>query len=198
MYAYFKGKIATVSPEGIILENHGIGYHIKTTEETRNRLLSMGGEVKVHTYTYVKEDAFQLYGFLSEEELELFKKMITVSGIGPKGAMAILSVLPVDTLLFAIISGDSKAISKAPGIGAKTAQRLILDLKDKVSAEDILPAGETQEMPVHTDSLARKEAVEALVALGYSQSEAARAVNEIKDGDLNAEAYLKQSLKYLF
>jgi len=198
MYAYFKGKIATVSPEGIILENHGIGYHIKTTEETRNRLLSMGGEVKVHTYTYVKEDAFQLYGFLSEEELELFKKMITVSGIGPKGAMAILSVLPVDALLFAIISGDSKAISKAPGIGAKTAQRLILDLKDKVSAEDILPAGETQEMPVHTDSLARKEAVEALVALGYSQSEAARAVNEIKDGDLNAEAYLKQSLKYLF
>lgn len=198
MYAYFKGKIATVSPEGIILENHGIGYHIKTTEETRNRLLSMGGEVKVHTYTYVKEDAFQLYGFLSEEELELFKKMITVSGIGPKGAMAILSVLPVDALLFAIISGDSKAISKAPGIGAKTAQRLILDLKDKVSAEDILPAGETQEMPVHTDSLARKEAVEALVALGYSQSEAARAVNEVKDGDLDAEAYLKQSLKYLF
>lgn len=198
MYAYFKGKIATVSPEGIILENHGIGYHIKTTEETRNRLLSMGGEVKVHTYTYVKEDAFQLYGFLSEEELELFKKMITVSGIGPKGAMAILSVLPVDALLFAIISGDSKAISKAPGIGAKTAQRLILDLKDKVSAEDILPAGETQEMPVHTDSIARKEAVEALVALGYSQSEAARAVNEVKDGDLDAEAYLKQSLKYLF
>ena len=198
MYAYFKGKIATVSPEGIILENHGIGYHIKTTEETRNRLLSMGGEVKVHTYTYVKEDAFQLYGFLSEEELELFKKMITVSGIGPKGDMAILSVLPVDALLFAIISGDSKAISKAPGIGAKTAQRLILDLKDKVSAEDILPAGETQEMPVHTDSIARKEAVEALVALGYSQSEAARAVNEVKDGDLDAEAYLKQSLKYLF
>ena len=161
-----------------------------------------------YTYTYVKEDAFLLYGFLSRSDLEMFKLCITVSGIGPKGALAILSVMDADSLRFAIMSGDARAISKAPGVGARTAQRLILELKDKISIDDTLisreiAAGGAEGIltagSLHIDSEKKKEAVEALVALGYGQAESLKAVNAIEDVEnIDSGAILKAALKKLF
>ena len=139
-----------------------------------------------------------LFGFISKEELELFKKMISVSGIGPKGALAILSALPFEDLVFAIISGDAKSISKAQGIGAKTAQRLILELKDKLSAESVSAIEAEAGDVSFTEQSAIKEAIEACVALGYSYQEAARALKDIKDDSLSTEEYVKLALKRLF
>ena len=132
MYAYISGKLEGVAEDAVIIDNHGIGYQILVPSSTLDRLPSVGGEVKVYTYLQVREDAMVLFGFLTKEELELFKRLITVTGIGPKGALAILSTLSVDDLRFAILSGDAKAIAAAPGIGVKTAQRVILDLKDRM------------------------------------------------------------------
>ena len=127
MYAYFIGRVTEYTADGIVLEANNVGYNIKVTGETREILASRDGEVKVYTYTYVKEDTLSLFGFLTREELSLFEKMLTVSGIGPKGALAILAALPYDALIYAILTGDAKSISKAQGIGSKTAQRLIID-----------------------------------------------------------------------
>ena len=139
-----------------------------------------------------------LYGFLSKDDLEIFKLLITVSGIGPKGGLAILSTLPADDLRFAILSGDSKAISKAPGIGAKTAQRVILDLKDKLSLEEAfeLKSEHVSRQNENGSSGVKNEAVQALVALGYASSEALKALNgiEITD-DMDVETLLKAALK---
>ena len=162
------------------------------------RLPGIGEEVRLYTYTYVKEDAFLLYGFLSRSDLEMFKLCITVSGIGPKGALAILSVMDADDLRFAIMSGDAKAISRAPGVGARTAQRLILELKDKLSLEDAFEQKLAKnDNPVQNKAKgAKNEAIEALVALGYSSSEALKALNgiEITD-DTDVEDILKAALK---
>ena len=137
MYAYFIGKITYMTADSVVLEVNNIGYNIKVSAQTIQNLGHLSGEVKLYTYTYVKEDALGLFGFLTREELELFKMMLTVNGIGPKGALSILSTLSVDTLRFAILSGDAKSIAKAPGVGAKSAERLIIDLKDKINAEDV-------------------------------------------------------------
>ncbi|HBA70400.1 MAG TPA: Holliday junction branch migration protein RuvA, partial [Lachnospiraceae bacterium] len=136
MIAYMKGKIADISEDNLVLEVNGIGYNIRISSGTAGLLPGIGEEVKIYTYTYVREDAFLLYGFLTRDDLEIFRRLITVNGIGPKGGLAILSVMTADDLRFAILSGDSKAIAKAPGIGKKTAERVILDLRDKVSIEE--------------------------------------------------------------
>ncbi len=198
MYAYLIGHVTEYNAEGIVIEANQIGWNVKVSEETKNLLSTRTGEVKVFTYTYVKEDCLSLFGFLSKEELELFKKMISVSGIGPKGALAILSALPFEDLVFAIISGDSKSISKAQGIGAKTAQRLILELKDKLSAESVSAVVSEVNETSGVAHTAKQEAIEACVALGYSYPEAARALKEIKDDSLTTEEYVKIALKKLF
>ena len=182
MYAYFIGKIVSIQQDSVVMEVNHIGYNIKVSSGTIQNLGHMSGELKLYTYTYVKEDTLNLYGFLTREELELFKQMITVNGIGPKGALAILSTMTVDALRFAILAGDSKSIAKSPGIGAKTAERLIIDLKDKINTEDVfrpntddgISGAVTMEYP------ARKEAIEALTALGYSASESMKAVNAVE------------------
>ncbi len=198
MYAYFKGHVTEYTMDGIVLETNQIGRNIKVSEETK-RLLSMReGEVKIYTYTYVKEDCFSLFGFLTKEELELFKKMISVSGIGPKGALAILSALSFDDLVFAILSGDAKSIAKAQGIGSKTAQRLILELKDKLSHDNVLQAVTNEVDSVSLQQEPLREAIEACVALGYSYQEAARVMKEIKEENLTTEEYVKNALKKLF
>ena len=133
MYAYFKGIIAQKEENGLILEVNQIGYHIFMPGSMLDALPGVGQEAMIHTYTYVKEDAMQLYGFLSRDDLALFKMLITVSGIGPKGGLAVLSTLSADDLRFAILSEDAKAIARAPGIGAKTAQKVVIELKDKIS-----------------------------------------------------------------
>lgn len=202
MIAYVKGVIDSITDDTVVVDVGGIGYNIKISDSTARLLPSIGHEVKMYTYTLVREDAFSLYGFLGRDDLEIFKKCITVNGIGPKGALAILSVMDANALRIAIVTGDAKAIAKAPGIGAKTAERLILDLKDKVSIEEALYGGfdnSSKGSVTSLESAAQKEAVEALVALGYSQSESTKAVRSVEDADqMEAGALLKVALKNLF
>ena len=155
----------------------------------------------VHTYLNVREDAMQLFGFLTGDELEVFRLLITVNGIGPKGGLGILSALSADELRFAVMAGDVKAITAAPGIGKKTAERLILDLKDKLKMEDILER-QPEEADLRSGTVGndvQTEAVEALVSLGYGSAESLRAVREAvkenQETELGAEALLKIALK---
>lgn len=198
MYAYFKGKIAAKEPDLVIVEVNGVGYNIRISAGTASLLPPVGEEAKLYTYTSVREDAITLYGFLTKDDLDMFRLLIGVNGIGPKGGQSILSVMSPDDLRFAIVSGDAKMIARAPGIGAKTAQRIILDMRDKVSLEDTLH-GEAEAVRLDASvSDSAREAVEALTALGYGMTEAARAVKEVKGADQMAvEDILKASLKYL-
>lgn len=202
MFAYIKGEIAEITEDNVVLDVGGIGYNVNISARVAQSLPGIGSEIKLHTYTLVREDAFSLYGFLTRADLDIFKKCITVNGIGPKGALAILSVMDADALRYAILSGDAKAISKAPGIGGKTAERLILDLKDKVSYDDTMISMEIAgRNPVAqgADEGPMKEAVEALVALGYGQTESLKAVNQVPDaGNMDSSQLLKAALKYLF
>ena len=186
MYAYLNGIIADIEEDNCIIDVNDIGYNVQISGQTMTRLPGIGERVKLYTYTNVKEDALQLYGFLSKADLEMFKKCITVSGIGPKGALGLLSAMDADDLRFAIISQDVKAISKAPGIGKRTAERLILELKDKLAIDDTMVQKEMdayQGGNIAIDDAQKKEAVEALVALGYGQSESLKAVNAVPGGE---------------
>ena len=157
----------------------------------------IGATVKIYTYTSVREDAFNLFGFLSKDDLEIYKKLITVNGIGPKGALSILSAMSADDLRVAILSGDAKAISKAPGIGNKSAERIILDLKDKIQISGISSDSDvalTSGSVLNSD--ARNEALEAMTSLGYSPSEALKAVKQVNiTEDMDSGAILKLALK---
>lgn len=202
MIAYIKGIVEDISEDNVVLDVHDVGYNVKISLDTVGRLPGVGEMVKLYTYTLVKEDAFQLYGFLTRDELELFKLCITVSGIGPKGAQAILSVMDPDSLRFAIMSGDVKMISKAPGVGKRTAERLILELKGKISMEDTAIG---KDIASHGGSVAaadseqKREAVEALVSLGYGQAESLKAVNAIEGiENMDSGAILKAALKKMF
>ncbi len=200
MIGFVKGRIDEITEDNVVVDIGGIGCNVKISGETAEQLSGINEEVKLYTYTCVREDSFQLYGFLTRDDLEIFKKLITVNGIGPKGGLAILSVMSADNLRFAIISGDAAAIAKAPGIGKKTAERVILDLKDKVSIEDTFVSGKmTQSNEKTADNQAKKEAVEALTALGYSASDALRAVNMVSfEEGMSVETILKLALKNMF
>ncbi len=206
MYAYVKGTLEEITEDAVVVEAGGIGYNIRVSTTTAELLPSPGSEIKIYTYTLVREDALSLYGFLTRDDLEIFKKLITVNGIGPKGGLAILSVMSADALRFAIMAGDAKSIAKAPGIGSKTAERVILDLRDKVSLEDTLrglgePVGgpESAAAGAGADNVMKREAIEALVALGYSASDATAAVKRVEvTGDATVESILKSALKLMF
>lgn len=202
MIAFVKGQIEDISEENVVVDVGNIGINIKISARTSSLLPGIGRQVKLFTYTLVREDALQLYGFLTQDDLFIFKKLITVNGIGPKGGLAILSVMSADELRFAILSGDAAAIARAPGVGKKTAERVILDLKDKISLEDTLIHKETQisgEDVLSTGDKARNEAVEALIALGYSSSDALRAVKSVEGGEsMDVEKLLKLALKNMF
>lgn len=202
MYAYLNGILVDIEEDNCIIDVNDIGYNVQISGQTMTRLPGIGERVKLFTYTNVKEDALQLYGFLSKADLEMFKKCITVSGIGPKGALGLLSAMNADDLRFAIISQDVKAISKAPGIGKRTAERLILELKDKLAIDDAMINKEInayQGGTIVIDDAQKKEAVEALVALGYGQTESLKAVNAVPDAEnMDAGALLKAALKKLF
>ena len=163
-------------------------------------LPTRGEEIKIYTYLYVKEDAFSLFGFPSRDELEMFKLLINVSGIGPKGGLAVLSVLSANDLRYAIVAEDVKTISKAPGVGSKTAKRLIIELKDKIDLEEVIENGFEQveaSNPVSgSNNRIRKEAADALVALGYSATEASKVLSGIEiTEDSDVERVLKAALK---
>lgn len=198
MYSYIKGRLTELEEDRIVVEAGGIGYNVYTTAQTFHYLPSVGEEVKVYTYLHIREDAMILYGFLTKDDLRIFKLLIGVNGIGPKGALAILSVMTTDDLRFAVLGDDAKAISRAPGVGAKTAQRLILELKDKLSLEDAfeLKSEHVQQAAESSAKGAKNEAVQALVALGYSSSEALKAINGVEiDEDTDVEDILKAALK---
>lgn len=205
MIAFVNGILDEKRDLLAVIDVGGVGYNVNISAYTADRLPSKGEAVKLYTYMSVREDAMNLYGFLTRDELDFFKLLISISGIGPKGGQAILSVMTPDDLRFAILSGDSKAISKAPGVGKKTAERLVLELKDKISNDDIVmgKAGGSGDnsFPAGGDDTSQSEAVEALVSLGYGLSEASKAVRTvISAGDVNAddtEAILKLALKEL-
>ena len=180
MYAYFIGKITYLDNEQVILENNGIGYNIKMpTSDIMT--LSVDDEVKIYTYTAVREDAFWLYGFLSQEELNFYKLLLSVNGVGPKAALGILSNASPSDIKVSILAQDEKTLSKMPGIGAKTAARIIADLKGKIKPDDIL--AEVASVKSDSGSPAinsiKKEALDIVCALGMSSSDAMRAINSL-------------------
>lgn len=203
MIAYIKGKLEEVRPAAVIVETMGTGYEINVPGSMAEELQQhLHEEVKVHTYLQVREDGVALFGFTTRDALEVFKLLITVSGIGPKGALGILSAMSTDDLRFAVLAGDTKAISKCPGIGAKTAGKLILELKDKFKLEDAFeekweksaaPAGNQG-----AEESVRKDAIEALTSLGYAPSEAIKAVRAVAmTENMSTEDVLRLSLKQM-
>lgn len=202
MIAFVKGILDDILEDRVWLDNNGVGFEIYVPGSVIEELPPIGNEVKIYTYLHVREEILQLYGFLTSDELTMFKRLITVNGVGPKGALGILTVMDTDALRFAILSGDSKAIAKAPGIGAKTASKVILELKDKCDAEEFLSSQKETRNSNNPedamDKLAQKEAVEVLVALGYSSTEAVKAVRGVGvRSDMSVEEILKESLKNL-
>ena len=201
MIGYIKGQLTEVMEGTIIVENNGIGYEILVPLSVVDRMPSKGSEVKSYTYMHVREDAMQLFGFATRDDLDVFKLLITVSGIGPKGALGILGLMSADDIRFAVMAEDAKTISKAPGIGTKTARKLIIELKDKLNLKDViedaLDRGEkAAEVQEGTDKKIISDAVEALTALGYNASEAMRAVRMVEmTEDMTVEKLLKLSLK---
>ena len=203
MFAYVNGILESVEEGVAIVDVNGFGVNVYISGSTMDRLPGIGEAIKLYTYTNVKEDAFNLFGFLSKDELSLFKMLITINGIGPKGGLSIMSVMSPDDLRFAIIAGDTKSISSAPGIGKKTAERIVLELKDKikVSEDDMLGRGSVSAEDIVSDGAfpARDEAVAALVALGYNSAIAMKAVRKVLSSNPDAandtEVLLKQALK---
>ena len=200
MISYIRGELAAVQEQKAIVEAGGIGYGIYMSQQTLSMLPAVGEEVKIHTYLNVREDAMQLYGFLTGEDLQVFRLLIGVSGIGPKAGLNILSCLSPDELRFAVLAGDVKTISSAPGIG-KTAEKLILELKDKMSIEDVLEQaahGSEQSKEIEaTDTGMQAEAVQALTALGYGSAESLRAVKKVSVDCASVEDLLREALKNL-
>ena len=201
MIAYLKGIVAEVSQTRLVLDVNNVGYQIFISSREASEMPGRGEEVKIYTYLNVKEDAMQLFGFLSEDDLEMYKLLLNVNGIGPKAALGILSVLTADELRFAVLSDDAKTIARAPGVGGKTAQKLILELKDKLSLEEAF-----EKKLAHTEAVsgksgisdAKAEAVQALTALGYSGSDALKAVRRSGAADdADVEEILKLALKQM-
>ena len=205
MISYIKGPLTAIEEDVIVVEAGGVGMGIHVPLSVLDRLPGIGREVTVYTYFQVREDAMSLYGFLNRQDRDMFRQLIGVNGVGPKAALGILSTMTPDDLRMAIVTGDAKAISRAPGIGPKTAQRLILDLKDKISMEEVLgnlalPCDGGASAALGTASMgeAAKEAVQALVALGYSNMEANKAVKQVEVTEtMTAEDVQKASLRYL-
>lgn len=197
MISYIKGELTEISEDSIVVESAGVGYHIMVPASLFRELPAVGRQVKIYTHFQVKEDSVSLYGFFSREDVRIFRMLIGVSGIGPKGALGILSVLSPDDLRFAVLAEDVAAISKAPGIGKKTAQKCIIELKDKLSLEEAveLKMAHGQSLAAGADEDPRDEAMQALVALGYSASDAMRAVKAAQ-GD-TVEELIKSALKQM-
>lgn len=201
MISYIKGELTEVFEDTVVVETNGIGYNIRVPGSVLDRLPYVGSSVRIYTYLYVKEDAMNLFGFLNRDDLSVFKLLLNVSGIGPKGALAILSTIGPDDLRFAVLSEDVKTISSAPGIGAKTAKRLIIELKDKLKLAEVFETALANKEKASSENdvlLARNEAVEALVALGYASAQAMKAVQQVENAEeKDSEQILKEALKKL-
>ncbi len=190
MYAFIQGLIESTGVGTVVLNCNGIGYEIYVSTETLNRLPVIGKAVKLYTYLHVREDAMELFGFLTMEEKEVYQLLISVSGVGPKVGLAIMSVFTPDSFIYAIINGDVKAISKAQGVGPKLAQRIILELKDRFKGYAV---SDDKEM-FTTMTSETNEAVEALTSLGYTVNEATKAVTGLEG---SVEQIVGEALKKL-
>ncbi len=197
MISYIRGTLEEISDSYFIIECGGIGYRVFVSGNTAAKYTQTGISVKIYTYMSVKEDGISLFGFSSMEELDIFQKLLSVSGVGPKAALGFLDTLNPTEIILAVISEDIKTLSRAPGIGKKTAQRVILDLKDKFKNMDFIESVNRESVggSVSVSSDAKYEAIEALAALGYSRSEALRAVNAVDAAGLTTEEILKGALK---
>ncbi len=202
MFAFIRGTLSDIDENIVIVENNGVGYGISSSMNTIRQLPSIGSEVKLNTKLIPKEDSLTLYGFYNKEELKMFELLLSVSGIGPKGALAILSNMTVSDIQFAVAGEDAKAFAACPGIGKKTAERAIIDLKDKVDIIGAFEAkitselsGKKQAAPLTT---VKEEVLEALVALGYSASNAARALDKMTITEsTTTEQLLSDTLKQM-
>ncbi len=209
MIASLTGLVELCREDGVILDVNGIGFDVKMGAEGIRRMAAVTEGELAHIYTYMsfgREGDVTLFGFTDREELSLFKKLITVSGIGPKGALSLLSAMSAEDLIFAILSGDSKAIARAPGIGKKTAERLVLDLHDKLELTTqeqtaAAAAGAEEQGDAELQTGAASEAAQALEALGYTRAEAAKAVRQAaaQEGmeDADTQAILAGALRFL-
>ncbi len=206
MIAYLKGELIQVVEDQLVLEVGQIGYNVCISAKTASSLPSCGRQIQIYTYTCVREDAFLLYGFLTKEELSLFRLILTVNGIGPKGALGILSSMGEHELKCAILAGDDKLIAKSPGIGPKTAARLILELKSKITIDDLTSdTSSTQEASESHDSLiftnakygkVKDEVMQALTSLGYSSTQVIKGMRQVKlTDDMKTEEVLKLVLR---
>lgn len=205
MISFIKGKLVHIYENVIIVENNGIGYEIFVPVSVIGNMPLVGSEVMIYTYMHVREDALQLFGFLDGDTLEIFKLLITVSGIGPKGAIGVLGTLSADDIRYAVMAEDAKTIAKAPGIGAKTASKVVIELKDKLKMRDVAENISSEidgQQSIFDDGGSKQavsDAIEALVSLGYSATEATKAVRKADAGDdVTVEELLKLSLKYLY
>lgn len=199
MIKYLNGILAEVDTDSIVVEVNGIGYGVNVPVSVIENVREIGSKIKIYTYMNVKEDDVSLYGFLTKDELDIFKRVISVSGIGPKGGLAILSTLSADDLRFAVLSDDAKAISKAQGIGLKTASKLILELKDKFDLQEAFEkkSNNVMQTSVRNNSEAQ-DAIEALVALGYSSTDALKAVRSLDiDENVSSGNIVKMALKVI-
>ena len=198
MIAYISGKLEEIYSDRIVVEAQGVGFEILTYDYVIRKLPSLHSDVKIVTYMDVKEDDMRLFGFLTPTEKDLFIKLISVSGIGPKGALSILDELGPDNLCAAIISGDHKAISKANGIGSKTAQKVVLELRDKLNLEGTIfdtSAAAAFDEDSESDI---SDSAQALVALGYSNTDALKAIRKVEGADkMKTEDIIRNALKYL-
>lgn len=198
MIAFIKGVLDSVMENKVIIESGGIGYLIQVTPATVSKLPAQGQEVKLFTCFSVKEDAVSLYGFISMEELNIYNLLVTVSGVGPRAALGILSVLSPSQIMIAILADDVSALSKAPGVGKKTAQRLCLELKDKMRSKDsFVEESINPQQSLSIQAGERQDAMDALAALGYSRSEAVRAVMEVALEGMKADQIIRLALKKL-
>ncbi len=195
MYEYIKGIFISIEKEYIVIECGNIGYKIFTSGSTISNMPSIDQPVKIYTHQIVREDFIGLYGFLTKEEIFMFNLLISINGVGPKAALSLMSIANVSTLKYAIITDDEKLITKAPGIGKKTAQRIILELKDKINVGKSITNGVITDT-INVDNEKLSEAIGALIALGYSDKEAEKSL-EKADKNKSVEDIIKQCLKIL-
>ena len=194
MYAHIDGTVTEKSADGLVIDAGGVGYFLTVSASTLSQAPEVGGRMKVYTYLSVREDAMELFGFYSREEKRMFEKLRAVGGVGHKSAMQILSTLSVSELALALATGDVAAISRAPGVGKKIAQRLILELRDKVSNEELIGRS-APVAPVPSSSGIEGEAIEALMALGYQASEAAKAIAAVQPAPDRVDELVRLALR---
>lgn len=203
MFAFVEGVLDLLEADMCVVDIGGLGINVNITSRCSGSIGSVGDHVKLYTYTQVAEDTFQLYGFSDRDELDMFKKLISVSGVGPKSALSLLSVMDADSVRYAVISDDIKALSKAKGISAKTAGKIIIELKGKVDLSDESLASKYAggPAPIQKSDLRREEfdALAALVSLGYSESESSRAILAVDGHEtMDSGTLLSMALKILY